>query len=601
MSEKLLSRRSFLRLVTVTSGAIVVAACQQNVPPPPTTAAPQEVAETTEAPATSVSPQTAEEILTGTPGLMPGCPDRTKGWKTTLPDLPPAAPWTPPIVITMARRTQPAVKFAPGDDHDNNPWTRMMKELFGIEWKTAYVFTAGEQQAKISLAMAANDLPDVHNELDIVQSLDLIEADMVEDITDAYETYASDELKATLEWGGHIAWTYYEIDGRKWGIPSLSRAAQDEKVLWVREDWLDKVGMKPPETLDELHDVAVAFAEADVGQGAPGTTWGLLACQRLTGWMGSLDAIFGAHRVMPGQWSQDGQGGLKHDSIDPRSKEALALLSQWYQDGVFMPDYYTIHVKDIRDQIIGNRAGMQIGMPTSSFGRESMANDPEARWMWTDIPTGPDGQRGCRRSPAEGSVGVVFRKGFEHIDKVLQQANFDIRLIEDPWRRMHGWCDANIQWEGDAITGDNGWNGWASGAIFNVSGNTQNPETEMNQIRFRQEYAETVARDDWDAYMEYLLDDPTGIGALQDAARVFVVERTNTERTLKNEFFALPTPTMVERSADLKTMEEETYHGIITGNLALSAFDTFVDNWRKQGGDQITNEVNEWYAQRRKS
>ena len=42
-------------------------------------------------------------------------------------------------------------------------------------------------------------------------------------------------------------------------------------------------------------------------------------------------------------------------------------------------------------------------------------------------------------------------------------------------------------------------------------------------------------------------------------------------------------------------MEDELFADIILGNKPLEAFDDFVDEWKRAGGDQITIEVNEWY------
>ncbi len=40
-------------------------------------------------------------------------------------------------------------------------------------------------------------------------------------------------------------------------------------------------------------------------------------------------------------------------------------------------------------------------------------------------------------------------------------------------------------------------------------------------------------------------------------------------------------------------MEEETFAKIVMGKADISEFDTFVENWKKQGGDQILKEINE--------
>ena len=57
--------------------------------------------------------------------------------------------------------------------------------------------------------------------------------------------------------------------------------------------------------------------------------------------------------------------------------------------------------------------------------------------------------------------------------------------------------------------------------------------------------------------------------------------------------FSGQTETMETKWANLKKMEEETFAKIIMGKADISEFDTFVENWKKQGGDQILKEINE--------
>ena len=39
----------------------------------------------------------------------------------------------------------------------------------------------------------------------------------------------------------------------------------------------------------------------------------------------------------------------------------------------------------------------------------------------------------------------------------------------------------------------------------------------------------------------------------------------------------------------------EVFADIVMGNEPIEAFDDFVEEWNSRGGDQITQEVNEWY------
>lgn len=69
----------------------------------------------------------------------------------------------------------------------------------------------------------------------------------------------------------------------------------------------------------------------------------------------------------------------------------------------------------------------------------------------------------------------------------------------------------------------------------------------------------------------------------------------DTDRFMMNKFVGAPTETMAEKSATLGKLTNETFTRIILGDLPIDAFDTFVQDWKKLGGDQITGEVNEWY------
>ena len=61
---------------------------------------------------------------------------------------------------------------------------------------------------------------------------------------------------------------------------------------------------------------------------------------------------------------------------------------------------------------------------------------------------------------------------------------------------------------------------------------------------------------------------------------------------LIDEYHNSPTATMVEKMSTLEKMENEIFTKIIMG-APISDFDTFVAQWKKLGGDQITKEMNE--------
>ncbi|MNM92520.1 hypothetical protein D3C81_1048580 [compost metagenome] len=64
----------------------------------------------------------------------------------------------------------------------------------------------------------------------------------------------------------------------------------------------------------------------------------------------------------------------------------------------------------------------------------------------------------------------------------------------------------------------------------------------------------------------------------------------------KNYFTGAMTPTMKSKGELLKKLATESYLKIIYGEKPIEYFDEFVKQWLDNGGQKITDEVNEWYS-----
>ncbi|MDF2724689.1 MAG: extracellular solute-binding protein family 1, partial [Paenibacillus sp.] len=74
-----------------------------------------------------------------------------------------------------------------------------------------------------------------------------------------------------------------------------------------------------------------------------------------------------------------------------------------------------------------------------------------------------------------------------------------------------------------------------------------------------------------------------------------MVRISQNDNTIVNYFNGPPTKTMVSKGELLIKLMTESYLKIIYGNEPVDYFDTFVQECKKNGGDDITKEVNEWY------
>ena len=323
MAKSSVSRREFMKGAAVVGGGVLLAGCA------PEAAAPEEAVSE----AAPMVAMTAEEILTPL-GMMPGSPDHAKGWTTMLPDPPEGMPLSPPVTVTSFTRTDADTRFQGDDDIYDNISLRYHKALFGIDYEIPWTYVRGEElDQKMNLALAAGDIPEFMPGIGLSMFQDMVAGDLVADITDAYEATADPKwVKESLAWGDNQLWAFAEVDGRKLAFPRVAQAGQNEQILFIREDWLDKVGMEPPTTLEEMEAVAEAFVTNDLGAGPPGTTVGVMASRDLQSWYGGLGPVFGGFGVLPSWYTEvstftkDGQGGLRFDGIQPAMKDALAFI-----------------------------------------------------------------------------------------------------------------------------------------------------------------------------------------------------------------------------------------------------------------------------------
>ncbi len=588
---KSLSRRRFLKLSGAAGASVLVAACAPADSPETEMSA----GEGSEA-MPQASTQSVQELLGAD---MPGSPGQSRGWTTVLPDLPaglPPAPGQEPVEISTTRRVDAQTRFGEGDSMENNPWSRMIEKLLGVKLTVAWTWSGSDEATtKYNLAMASGDMPDYLETVPSNIFVKMVEASLLEDITEAYTMYASQRWQDTWAEYGELPWIFTTVDGRKYGLPRVEDLAHNDNILWYRQDWFDALNLDVPQTLDELHDTAVAIVEADIGKGAPGTTIGLLANKSFSAtWFGSIDPIWAPHGVVPDHWTEVG-GELVFDSVREEMIEPLALLNQWYQDGIFREDFFTINTSDSIQDVAASQCGIHY---TPSWGAwlDTVRNDPETVWAFADNPAGPNGVQARHTENNFRSSPFCFRRGMEHVDKIFEITNFMHELTEDYERRFHGWEGHNYEWLEDGSVAATGisWHPWAIGPIGTRGSGMVDPRHIANQINYQLEEWGKIPPEERDAYQTLSLEDPTGVSILGKQSRLFILETADQGKI--TQYQSLPTPTMIERGSDLSKLVEETVLGIIIGEKPLSAFDEFVEQWKNLGGDQVTQEVNEWWA-----
>jgi putative aldouronate transport system substrate-binding protein len=127
-------------------------------------------------------------------------------------------------------------------------------------------------------------------------------------------------------------------DGKIYSIcdaPMFVNSMVIQNALFIRKDWLDKLGLKEPVTLNDWHTVLSAIRNNDPnGNGIKDEI--PFAGISSTGNLNVLMALGSAFGLPVGdtEWWYDNSGKVFHVYSSPQYREFLQVMSQWYKEGL---------------------------------------------------------------------------------------------------------------------------------------------------------------------------------------------------------------------------------------------------------------------------
>ena len=200
--------------------------------------------------------------------------DITKIWKSAADEADDAAPgqnddrafqkFDHVVEVHYGYQVDPKDTSLPdGDSVDNNQYTRYLLDNYNI--KVVCDWTAGSAadfQQKVSLAIASDSLPDAvlaPNRNYLVQAA---RAGELADLSTVTNDYASKQVKEIMETTDGRAFTNATVDGVFCSLPNITVDTDGVYVYFIRQDWLDQLGLEVPKTVDDLGKAAKAFMDA---------------------------------------------------------------------------------------------------------------------------------------------------------------------------------------------------------------------------------------------------------------------------------------------------------------------------------------------------
>jgi len=500
-------------------------------------------------------------------------------------------PYNPPIEMSSVTTVNATVKFLEGNDIYNNIWMRTYEEVLGIKINYKWVVDGSMYEQKLGLSINSGDIPDMF----VVSPAQLLlyqEAGLLTDLTSVYEAEASPNTRDILN-QDPVALKAATIDGKIWGIPLTDASVTSATVLWIRQDWMDKLGIAAPTSMQDVLEISRRFTEEDPDGNGVNDTIGLAVSKSLWGGIAGLQGLFNGYHAYPSIWFER-DGGLVYGSVQPEMRAVLLALQEMYANGQIDREFGVKDINQVTETIAQGKCGMEFGVWWNPYHplNLSQQNYPDAYWSAFAIPSVDQTPAKSQYSSAIWSF-LVIREGYDHPEALIRMVNFwtdnIVRSQDDNIRRTF-LGDINnpdvvlykytpvVLWEPNA-TIEGGRKLREALAKHDPSGLDLDAQW---RYRIIQAYFEQGIKEAW---VEVATNGPNGA--------VPILEGILEDRGMLNRFYGTPTPTMAEKMPTLQTMEVEMITKIIMGG-SIDLFDKFVEDWYKLGGTEIVNEVNSW-------
>lgn len=505
------------------------------------------------------------------------------------------------IEYTLGKMTSVNNSNMPENDtYTDNAYTRYIKSVINVQNVDAFEANDSQYDTNVSMAISMGSLPDIM----VVSSQDEVEqlvgAGLIEDLTESYNNCISDRIRKMYESYGDSLKDMVTYDGKIMALPETN-ITDGPNLVWLRKDWMDKLGLSEPHTIDDVVNIVKHFISEDPGNngedasGKPNTV-GLAVDTDVTGECGYsseflLDIIFACFGAYPKQWIMNDDGEIVYGSVTDEAKEALSYINSLYNQGVIDNDFLLRTSTNICELIENGLCGSFFGpwwAPNNPLAN-AVSKNPDADWQPYLIATDSDGttsyhsQNPCYKY-------VVVRKGYEHpeiaakmISVMFDKVRFDCTDSEE----FKNYYQLNVEPTARPLSINVDYNNALSICYRNIDATIsgrKNPDS-----------LELIERSFYDACSEYIKNankTSTQWAAYMSRIKACSLIAQDNIKVVDSLYFKT-TDTMKSHWWRLKAKEKEAYLKIISGEEDISYFDTFVKEWNEQGGQIITSEVSE--------
>lgn len=331
--------------------------------------------------------------------------------------------------------------YAPASYTDDLELFNVMAERTGVEIEWQVAPSSDIRDVWRTRLAAGADLPDLMNGWTSIFP-PFIAADMFVDMQpylDSYGYYMQqlfDDFPAAKGVATHPNGSFYYVG-------AMAAPNKYQPVISIRGDWLEKLGLPKPTTMDELLETLIAFKENEVN-GTDEVYFGMPNHWELQ-WTGEH---WGIKKSWSGNFHPYGTDSIELTLIMPEYREFLTYLSDMYAAGVLDPNIASTNAESWR-QLAGNNQlaathNWMGGIP--NLEELARTQDPNAEYVALIPLEGPHGENNYEMRGPYGSTTWMLKDGPTE-DKALVFRFLDWFFASEEANRMIAFGIEGTHWE----------------------------------------------------------------------------------------------------------------------------------------------------------
>lgn len=361
------------------------------------------------------------------------------------------------------------------------------------------------------------------------------------------------------------SYNLFKVNNKTYFVPSKISLEYINYGILMRQDWLDKLNMKAPTTIDEFTTVLKAFKEKDPGKNGDKNI-------ALTGSNpAAFHGVMGAFGISLSWNLVDGKLVAREEM--PGFKEYLEYMSGLYKAGLLDQEFPVNKSSTVTEKYGSGRVGV---MSQSAFSVGPVITSlkksvPDSKCVFIDPLIGKNGQQGIEQTTGYDYLTFIPKSSKNQTDAMkwinskLEEKNFKQSTIGEEGVH-HKVIDGSYNAILPKFNEDFGF------GYYFLTGTDEKAYGKYWMARLQRDMIN---------YEEFSKMQK-GVGKY---SKLDVVK------------LATNVPTYTKNDITLGTMTSDFMIKVIAGAEPVSAVDAYVKKWKEAGGDASTKEINEWYQQ----